>query len=66
MALLYGRAGRLTYKNGGFRPGQDIGALHGVRSELELAVVRALPPSSSICLATTFDALSWGVGACHY
>ena len=23
MALLYGRAGRLTVKNGGFRPGQE-------------------------------------------
>ena len=24
MALLYGRAGRLTAKNGGFRPGQEV------------------------------------------
>jgi hypothetical protein len=24
MALLYGRAGRLNTKNGGFRPGQEV------------------------------------------
>jgi hypothetical protein len=26
MGLLYGRAGRLNTKNGGFRPGQTLGA----------------------------------------
>ena len=29
MVLLYGRAGRLTAKNGGFRPGQSKGLLMG-------------------------------------
>jgi hypothetical protein len=28
MGLLYGRAGRLTAKNGGFRPGQNLQQLH--------------------------------------
>ena len=35
MALLYGRAGRLTAKNGGFRPGQYLEAERGGRGAVE-------------------------------
>ena len=33
MALLYGRAGRLTATNGGFGPGQEIGRRAPVRMQ---------------------------------
>ena len=35
MALLYGRAGRLTAKNGGFWPGQAVAADPGVFAQME-------------------------------
>ena len=44
MALLYGRAGRLTTKNGGFRPGQIENT--GIAASLlaaPAAVAEALP-----------------------
>jgi hypothetical protein len=34
MWLLYGRAGRLTEKNGGFRPGQEPGSFYAVNLAL--------------------------------
>ena len=39
MALLYGRAGRLASKNGGFRPGQRLDKLH---SELFRMMIRGI------------------------
>ena len=39
MGLLYGRAGRLTAKNGGFRPGQS----HKLTDALQLLQQRARP-----------------------
>jgi hypothetical protein len=43
MAVLYGRAGRLTVKTGGFRPGQvldfcdpDQSKVNAIRAELEM------------------------------
>jgi hypothetical protein len=49
MALLYGHAGRLTAKNGGFRPGQAKGAgdkptMSGKLSFKEFAKFGAPPP----------------------
>ena len=41
MGLLYGRAGRLTAQNGGFRPGQFVGYAYGPAGDYN--PMRALP-----------------------
>jgi hypothetical protein len=46
MGLLYGRAGRSTAKNGGFRPGQNM-----------LYITQA-PGAALVCAAATKSALS--------
>jgi hypothetical protein len=49
MALLYGRAGRLTTKNGGFRPGQYlIGSGIFPNKEAGTLVCRAYPASPPV------------------
>ena len=48
MALLDGRAGRLTAENGGFRPGQGAGEGPAVRyTGLPAAAVQFLPGDGS-------------------
>jgi hypothetical protein len=50
MAVLYGRAGRLTAKHGGFRPGQ-MNAYVAVRLFLEVGVDhQVLPTTLHSCL----------------
>jgi hypothetical protein len=39
MVLLYGRAGRFTAKNGGFWPGQLVGAAHPSRADEKAIVI---------------------------
>jgi hypothetical protein len=40
MGLLYGRAGRLNTRNGGFRPGQEQAEAVAARGEAERELVR--------------------------
>jgi hypothetical protein len=55
MGLLYGRAGRLTAENGGFRPwqwqGRALASLDGLASgsAISAAVVRQTPPFKTKC-----------------
>jgi hypothetical protein len=55
MALLHGRAGRLTAENGGFRPGQRVTGLLGEGLlALDTGLITAghqvaRPPSAALC-----------------
>jgi hypothetical protein len=46
MALLYGRAGRLTAKTGGFRPGQygGVSASYALQGDVRIGVRPPAPP----------------------
>ena len=58
MALLYGRAGRLTAKNGGLRPGQIDDGINGGSLQLR-------PTDNAHFLATrdvTYRGMNWRLG----
>jgi hypothetical protein len=58
MALLYGRAGRLTAKNGGFRPGQSIKTDDGLVAILDPMTAEITQPIESM------QYTDFGVGYC--
>jgi hypothetical protein len=59
MGLLYGRAGRLTAQNGGFRRGQYLSHAHGVRLDTAAAAAAGAGverwPALSVLTPTCYD-----------